>query len=233
MVHKLTCPLLQNLARPNIFIPFMLSVAPAVHSGENCLVNSAEEVITLVRGEPSQVTRLTVGPYATQLWKKTQSLIRRSGDIGDIGVVMNTLGGGSADSPDVGLTTNSTLPFRRNIRLDLYGYMTKEIVYAVRRDRGDEKNVVFSVNITFDVNNICISGDEVRRIYGTGTLSVPAGDTYKPKSNSDTPGMWFSEIYAESDSDLTRAPLVFYYNPSGCMRGVLLQLSSPASNRSE
>lgn len=177
---------------------------------------SVPERIVSVRGQQALTEELILPPDATDLWRRIQALIANPDWMVDFATTVKALNLTVVDPPK---GAELRPDFHYNAEDHTY-YAIQQFGLGVSRDAEDSPAQRLSFRL--DPNAICISPQEVRRVYGSGEIGVPSHGGV-PKAYVENPtGAIFSEAYGEPVRKRYGWPVVFSYGRSGCLDGVTL-----------
>lgn len=170
------------------------------------------ERIQLVRGQPAIVQTLVMGPEATQLWRQLQTLIEQPELIKDfprlvaLMEISTQLPMDAVDWKKRERQNREDLRFKHHWLVESARYGVSSLypaaTYPKRRD--------LEFDMRFNIQNICLSKQEVQRLYSTGweTGEVHSSDLWDNKI-----GARHGSIVHAKDSGYGGA---FSFSASGC-----------------
>lgn len=177
---------------------------------------SVPERTVSVRGQQALTEELILSPDATDLWRRIQALIAHPDWMLDFATTVKALNLTVVDPPK-GAELRPDSHYNAE---DHTYYAIQQFGLGVSRDAEDPPAQHLSFRL--DPNAICISPQEVRRVYGHGEIGVPSHGGVPKAYLEDPTGAMFSEAYGEPVRKRYGRPVVFSYGRSGCLDGVTL-----------
>lgn len=168
-------------------------------------------------------TQLTLGPASTGLWKSVQKVVGDSDYLLDFSKMMALLGLQYEQPADAVSPVRSPPGKFREDGIDPRGLVNK-FWYAIIPDGKTYSKKGVALNLGFDVSRICISAQEVKRVYGQGSIGLPT-DMSRPNFVDGLPVEIGWEMVYPPDAKYFN--LIVTFADNGCLRMIAIKREIP------
>lgn len=182
---------------------------------------SSARIVTQTDGKESIIEELSLGPPATELWRKIQRIVADPSYLRDFPKLINDFDFKISDPLDAVSPIKPGFQRRADIKA---GPLLKSVEYAIYLDptTGQPAKRYFLLRLVLETRAICISSDQVQRTYGQGTIQYLV-DGWGPRNPNDGPSGYEHTRAYGTDLSIWRIPLAFFFQASGCLQTVRIQ----------
>ncbi|WP_042586018.1 hypothetical protein [Burkholderia sp. MSHR3999] len=163
-----------------------------------------------------------MGPEQTEFWLKLRSLIDHPEWIEDFSRIVKLFGLTITEPMDAITIDTPGIKSRHDAR-DLRYFSIKTLSYRIAPDDYEKNLRVLRLQMQLNLDQICITDQAVRRIYGHGYTQVPSHGEVMPGLQADPTGVLYFGAYGGEQNKPGRAPWSIVYLASGCAMTVTLQ----------
>ncbi|SAL00392.1 hypothetical protein [Caballeronia ptereochthonis] len=181
------------------------------------------EAVVQVLGRDSIVEQLNMGPNATAFWRDLQAFMSHLEMLEDFSKIAHLFGFTVKDRLDLIIPTTPVPAYRSDISDGKY-QVAQNIEYRVLSDGRTDKVRIIKLTMTLDVNRICLSALEVRRVFGRGKVYAMVPGWVPPEPQASVfAGAIFGELYGDATDKVNSNKLSIVYAASGCVADIFFQ----------
>jgi hypothetical protein len=175
------------------------------------------EKIIRIGGYESIVQEITMGPSATDFWRRLQKLVLHRELLEDFSNIAQLFQLTVHDEASVPASPAGV--FERTQIADERFRAMNEISYSASRDSHDRKLMHYQFKFDTNLIHFCATASEFRRFFGKGQI-FPMNQFYPASVQSDPTGTPFGEGYITAVDQVDTEILLLEYFASGCLSRV-------------
>lgn len=164
-------------------------------------------------------TSLTMGPNSVLFWKKIQAIIADQDYLLDFSKLKNLLDL-EIKQPVDAVSPNKTGRQSREDATDR-PMMLKATAYRIYPNQKNSKAKDVFLELDLDIEQICLTGSEVERVFGRGSIGFSSHNPYRYDSRGLPLESASGESYPTDRASPRDFSVAFSYARSGCVKAIL------------